>query len=207
MAAELGAQTGIIAADEVTAAHIARAGGEAIDPRQWQADDDASYRETHRFDAATLSPQVALPHSPANAGPVGDHEGERIDVAYIGACTGAKLVDLKMAAKVHKGRKVADGVRLMVAPASRRETATAAADGTLATLLDAGAIMLPSGCGACAGYGTGVLAENEVCIATTSRNFKGRMGAASAQIYLASPYTVAATAVAGKICDPREFLN
>jgi 3-isopropylmalate/(R)-2-methylmalate dehydratase large subunit len=207
MAAELGAQAGIIAADEVTAEHIARAGGAAVDPRQWQADDDARYRETHRFDAAALSPQVAAPHSPANAGPVEAHSGERVDVAYIGACTGAKLVDLKMAAEVLKGRKVADGVRLMVAPASRRETATAAADGTLAALLDAGAIMLPSGCGACAGYGTGVLAEGEVCIATTARNFKGRMGAKSAQIYLASPYTAAAAAVAGEIRDPREFMN
>jgi 3-isopropylmalate/(R)-2-methylmalate dehydratase large subunit len=207
MAAELGAQAGIVAADEVTAEHIARAGGEAIDPRQWQGDDDAAYRATHQFDAATLAPQVALPHSPANAGPVGEHEGARIDIAYIGACTGAKLVDLKMAAEVLKGRRVADGVRLMVAPASRRETATAAADGTLAALLDAGAIMMPSGCGACAGYGSGVLAENEICISTTARNFKGRMGAQSAQVYLASPYTVAAAAVAGVIRDPREFLH
>jgi len=207
MAAELGAQTGIIAADDMTAAHIARLGGEAIDPREWQGDDDARYRETHRFDAAALAPQVAPPPSPANAEPVEAHKGERIDMAYIGACTGAKLVDLKMAAKVLKGRRVADGARLMVAPASRRETATAAADGTLATLLDAGAIMLPSGCGACAGYGTGVLAEDEVCISTTARNFKGRMGARSAQIFLASPYTVAAAAVAGEIRDPREFMH
>jgi len=207
MAAELGAQTGMIAADDVTAAHIAAAGGEAVVPEQWQGDEDAHYRATHRFDAASLSPQLALPHSPANAGPVADHRGERIDVAYVGACTGAKLVDLQMAAAVLKGRRVADGVRLMVAPASRRETATAAADGTLATLIDAGAIMLPSGCGACAGYGAGVLAEEEVCISTTARNFRGRMGAKSANIYLASPYTVAAAAVAGEIRDPREFLD
>jgi 3-isopropylmalate/(R)-2-methylmalate dehydratase large subunit len=207
MAAELGAQTGMIAADAATAAHIAAAGGGTVDASAWQGDAGAGYRATHRFDAGTLAPQVALPHSPANAGPVADHEGERIDVAYVGACTGAKLVDLKMAAEVLKGRRVADGVRLLVAPASRRETATAAADGTLATLLDAGAIMLPSGCGACAGYGTGVLAENEVCISTTARNFKGRMGARTAQVYLASPYTVAAAAVTGEIRDPREFLN
>jgi 3-isopropylmalate/(R)-2-methylmalate dehydratase large subunit len=154
-----------------------------------------------------LSPQVAPPPSPANAEPVEAHKGERIDMAYIGACTGAKLFDLKMAAEVLKGHRVAEGVRLMVAPASRRETATAAADGTLAALLNAGAIMLPSGCGACAGYGTGVLAEDEVCISTTARNFKGCMGARSAQVFLASPYTVAAAAVAGKIRDPREFLN
>ncbi len=207
MAAELGAQTGIVAADALTAAHIAAAGGGPIDPREWQGDDDASFRATHCFDAGALPPQVALPHSPANAGPVEAHKGVRIDVAYVGACTGAKLVDLRMAAAVLKGRKVANGVRLLVAPASRRETATAAADGTLAALLEAGAFMLPSGCGACAGYGTGVLAENEVCISTTARNFRGRMGAKSAQVFLASPYTVAAAAVAGEIRDPREFLN
>ncbi len=207
MAAELGAQTGIVAADALTAAHIAAAGGGPIDPREWQGDDDASFRATHCLDAGALPPQVALPHSPANAGPVEAHKGVRIDVAYVGACTGAKLVDLRMAAAVLKGRKVANGVRLLVAPASRRETATAAADGTLAALLEAGAFMLPSGCGACAGYGTGVLAENEVCISTTARNFRGRMGAKSAQVFLASPYTVAAAAVAGEIRDPREFLN
>jgi 3-isopropylmalate/(R)-2-methylmalate dehydratase large subunit len=206
-AAELGAQTGIVAADDTTAAHVAAAGGGAIDTAAWQGDDDANYRATHRFDAGALVPQVALPHSPAKAGPVTAHRGERIDVAYVGACTGAKLVDLQMAAAVLKGRKVAAGVRLMVAPASRRETATAAADGTLAALLEAGAIMLPSGCGACAGYGAGVLAENEVCISTTARNFRGRMGAKSAQVFLASPYTVAAAALAGEICDPREFLH
>jgi 3-isopropylmalate/(R)-2-methylmalate dehydratase large subunit len=133
--------------------------------------------------------------------------GERIDLAYIGSCTGAKLADLRMAAQVLKGREVAPGVRLLVAPASRRETATAASEGTLATLIDAGAVMMPSGCGACAGYGFGVLAENEICISSTARNSRGRMGARSAQVYLASPYTVAASAVAGRISDPREFVS
>ena len=130
----------------------------------------------------------------------------RIDQAYIGACTGAKLSDLRMAAQVLKGRKVANGVRLLIAPASTRTTREAAADGTLATLVDSGAILLPTGCGACAGYGTGVLASGEVCIASTARNFKGRMGSPGALVYLASPYTVAASAVRGTIGDPREFL-
>jgi 3-isopropylmalate/(R)-2-methylmalate dehydratase large subunit len=206
MAVELGAQTGLIAPDATTAAYVAAAGGGAIEPAAWQGDEDAVYRDTHRFDAGTLSPQVALPHSPANAGPVDALAGERIDLAYIGSCTGAKLSDLRMAAQVLGGRKVADGVRLLVAPASRRETATAAAEGTLAALIEAGAIMMPSGCGACAGYGFGVLAEREVCISTTARNSQGRMGARSARVYLASPYTVAATAIRGSISDPREFL-
>jgi len=207
MAVELGAQTGLIAADDTTAESIAIAGGGAIDPAEWQGDDDAAYRDTLAFQADALAPQVARPHSPAHARPVGDLDGERIDIAYVGSCTGAKLADLRMAAHVLKGRKVADGVRLLVAPASRRETATAAAEGTLATLIEAGAVMMPSGCGACAGYGFGVLAENEICISTTARNSMGRMGARSAQIYLASPYTVAAAAVTGRISDPRDLLS
>jgi 3-isopropylmalate/(R)-2-methylmalate dehydratase large subunit len=129
-----------------------------------------------------------------------------VQQAYIGACTGAKLSDLHMAAAVLRGRKVARGVRLLVAPASARVTQQAAADGTLAAVTEAGAILLPSGCGACAGYGAGVLAEGEVCISSTARNFKGRMGHPGAEVYLASPYTVAAAAVAGRIVDPRDML-
>jgi 3-isopropylmalate/(R)-2-methylmalate dehydratase large subunit len=207
MATELGAQTGLIAPDHRTAGTIANAGGGPVDPAEWQGDDDAVYRDTLSFQADALAPQVARPHSPANARPVGDMAGERIDLCYIGSCTGAKLADLRMAAQLLKGREVAKGVRLLVAPASRRETATAAAEGTLATLIEAGAVMMPSGCGACAGYGFGVLAEDEICISTTARNSRGRMGARSAQVYLASPYTVAASAVAGRVSDPREMLS
>ena len=207
MAAELGAMTGLIAPDTVTAEYIAAAGGEAADIDQWQADPDADYRAVHEFDAASLAPQVAAPHSPANAGDVASvADGKAIDQCYIGACTGAKLEDLHMAARVLKGRQIAANTRLMIAPASTRITAAAAADGTLATLTEAGAILLPSGCGACAGYGAGVLAEGERCMASTARNFQGRMGARSATVFLGSPYTVAATAIAGQIADPRPFL-
>jgi 3-isopropylmalate/(R)-2-methylmalate dehydratase large subunit len=172
----------------------------------WQGDDGAEYEATHELDASALAPQIAAPHSPENSAPVGEHAGTAIDQAYIGACTGAKLSDLHMAAEILRGRKVADGKRLLVAPASTRITSTAAADGTLAALTEAGAIMMPSGCGACAGYGAGVLAEDEVCISATSRNFQGRMGAGSSKVYLGSPYSVAAAAVAGRIVDPREML-
>ena len=206
MSAELGAMTGLIAPDATTAAHVAAAGGDPGDWRRWQGDADAEYLETHEVDAARLAPQVAAPHSPANAGPVGAAAGQRIDQAYIGACTGAKLGDLRMAAAVLKGRRVAPGTRLLLAPASTRITAAAAADGTLAALTEAGAILLPSGCGACAGYGAGILADGEVCIASTARNFRGRMGAAGSEVWLASPYTVAASAVAGRIADPRAML-
>ncbi|HEY1720671.1 MAG TPA: 3-isopropylmalate dehydratase large subunit [Magnetospirillaceae bacterium] len=207
MGAELGAQAALIAPDATTAAYLQAAGADPGDIAQWCGDPDAVPVETHRFDASALQPQVAAPHSPANAAPVDSYGPTKIDQAYIGACTGAKLNDLRMAAEVLKGQKVAKNLRLLIAPASTRTTAEAAADGTLATLTAAGAIIMPSGCGACAGYGAGVLAENEVCLASTARNFKGRMGASSAQVYLASPYTVAASAVVGRIADPRPFLQ
>ncbi|MFN4274991.1 MAG: 3-isopropylmalate dehydratase large subunit [Ferrovibrio sp.] len=209
MAAELGAQAGMIAPDAVTKDYLMGVGVPAsdIDLATWQTDKDALATERHDFDAAGLSPMVAAPHSPANSAAVTEHGNVPVDQAYIGACTGAKINDLRMAASVLKGRKVAGGTRLLIAPASARTTAEAAADGTLATLTEAGAILLSSGCGACAGYGAGVLAENETCIASTARNFKGRMGAGSSKVYLGSPYTVAASAVAGRIADPREFLS
>jgi 3-isopropylmalate/(R)-2-methylmalate dehydratase large subunit len=207
MAAELGAKTGLIAPDALTVAALAEAGVEQPDALGWRGDADAAYERVLDLEAAELPPQVAAPHSPENAAPVATHAGVAIDQAYIGACTGAKLTDLRMAAEVLRGRKVAPGVRLLVAPASTRVTREAAADGTLATMTEAGAILLPTGCGACAGFGAGVLGEDETCIASTARNFKGRMGAASARVYLGSPYTVAASAVAGRISDPRELLG
>jgi 3-isopropylmalate/(R)-2-methylmalate dehydratase large subunit len=209
MAAELGAQAGLIAPDAITRDYLLATGVPAseIDITTWQTDTDAKVAERHDFDAATLSPMVAAPHSPANSAAVTEYKGVTVDQAYIGACTGAKINDLRMAASVLKGRKVASGTRLLIAPASARTTAEAAADGTLAILTEAGAILLSSGCGACAGYGAGVLAENETCIASTARNFRGRMGAGSSKVYLGSPYTVAAAAVAGHIVDPREMLS
>ncbi len=208
MAAELGAETGVVEADAATVAALRAAGREpAADALAWRSDPDASYLAVHDFDASVLPPQVAAPHSPANSGPVGDYAGTAVDQAYIGACVGAKLTDLHMVAEVLRGQRVAKGTRLLVAPASQQVLIDAAADGTLEVITAAGAYMLPTGCGACAALGAGVLTENEVCISSTNRNFKGRMGANSAKVYLGSPYTVAATAVAGVITDPREFLQ
>jgi 3-isopropylmalate/(R)-2-methylmalate dehydratase large subunit len=208
MAAELGAQAGLIAPDGITRDYLLKVGvpESEIELDNWQTDSGAAIAERHDFDANRLQPMVAAPHSPANSAPIGEHDHVAIDQAYIGACTGAKINDLRMAAAVLKGRKVAAGTRLLIAPASAQTTAEAAVDGTLAVLTEAGAILLSSGCGACAGYGAGVLAENETCIASTARNFKGRMGAGSSKVFLGSPYTVAAAAVAGRIADPREFL-
>lgn len=208
MAAELGAETGIVEPDATTVAALEAAGKPfSGDLARWHSDADATYLHRYVYDAATLAPHVAAPHSPANSRPVDEHRGVHVDQAYIGACTGAKLTDLRMAAEVLRGRKVAAGTRLLIAPASVAMTAQAAAEGTLATLTEAGAILLPTGCGACAGMGAGMLASGETCISTTARNFKGRMGSAQAQVYLGSPYSVAAAAVKGQICDPRELLG
>jgi len=199
MTAELGGQTGLIASDKVTEDFL------KTKIETWESDADAPVLAHHRFNASELAPQVAAPHSPANSKPVDAFSDVKPTLAYIGACTGAKLEDLRMASQVLKGRKAA--MRLLVAPASVRDQKLAEEEGTLQILLEAGAELLPNACGICAGYGEHVLPENMVAISSTARNFKGRMGAASSQVYLASPYTVAATAVAGRVCDPREMLQ
>jgi len=197
MSAELGGQTGLIASDEVTRQYLQR------DIEIWDSDPTARLLAHHRFNGSELAPQVAAPHSPANTRPVSEFR-EKLDLAYIGACTGAKLEDLRMAAQVLKGRKAK--TRLLVAPASLRDQQTAEREGTLGILLDAGAELLANSCGMCAGFGPHLLAADTVTISTTARNFKGRMGDPAAQVYLASPYTVAASAVTGRITDPRQLL-
>jgi 3-isopropylmalate/(R)-2-methylmalate dehydratase large subunit len=197
MAAELGGQAGLIASDSVTQAFL------NTELETWDSDPDARFLDHHRFKAAELEPQVAAPHSPANSKPAREFGNVAINFAYIGACTGAKLEDLRMAAKVFRGKK--SRVKLVVAPASLRDQQTAEREGTLQILLDAGAELLGNSCGMCAGYGA-LLGPEVVAISTTARNFKGRMGSPEAQVYLASPYTVAASAIAGRIQDPREAL-
>ncbi|RYF35899.1 MAG: 3-isopropylmalate dehydratase large subunit [Comamonadaceae bacterium] len=204
MSAELGAQTGLVAADDTTLDWLARTGVPRAQLQTLHGDDGAAARE-HRFDAGTLSPQVAAPHSPANTRDVGEFTGTAVDVAYIGACTGAKLEDLAAAAEVLRGRRVAPGVRLLVAPASRHDQAQAEAQGVMTVLREAGAELLPNACGACAGYGA-AFDDNTTVISSTARNFRGRMGPASVQVYLASPATVAASALRGSVSDPREVL-
>lgn len=210
MAAELGCEAGVVAPDRTTFAYLRAVGRPVEDEAAALAlasDRDAAYAAVHRFNAATLQPQIAAPHDPSRTQDVTEHAGIKVDQCYIGACVGAKIEDLRMAAAVLKGRKVSPDTRLLIAPASQKTTTTATQDGTLQTLMEAGAVLLPSGCGACAGYGAGVLADGEVCISSTNRNFKGRMGSKEAQVYLGSPYSVAAAAVAGRIADPRQFLG
>ncbi len=156
MSAELGAQVGLIAPDLTTQQWLAAHGAPTVDATGLYTDAAAiagPHCETHRFDASLLAPYVAAPHSPANAGSVSQYAGTPVNVAYIGACTGAKLEDLRAAAQVLRGRRVAAGVRLMVAPASIKDQDAARAEGVLQALVDAGAQLFATACGACAGYG------------------------------------------------------
>lgn len=204
MSAEMGSQVGLIAPDQVTRDWLATTGAKDVQIEGWHTDEGAA-AIVHEFDASALVPQVAAPHSPANTKAVGEFSNTPIQVAYIGACTGAKLDDLRAAAQVLKGQHLPAGVRLMVAPASLLDQAQAETEGVMRSLREAGAEILPTSCGACSGYG-GSIPDGANVIASTARNFKGRMGSATAQVYLASPYTVAASALRGSISDPREVL-
>ncbi len=206
MAAELGAKTGICAPDAKTAAQLKEWGAGDVDVATWRNDPGAAFARVVTIDGSLLDPYVAAPSSPENAAPVADHAGTRLDQAYLGACTGAKLDDLRMAAAVLKGRHVPKGFKFMVAPSSNRIRERAAAEGTLGIIEAAGGVVLPSGCGGCIGQGPARLDENAVGISSTNRNFVGRAGPRSSKLFLGSPYTVAASAIKGAIADPREFL-
>lgn len=199
MTTELGGKAGVIEPDALILDHLRSLGQTDFEPLY--ADADAHYDRTLRFDAAELEPLVACPPNPANVYPARELAQDKIklDQAYIGACTGAKYTDLVAAASIVKGKQVASGLRFMVAPASKRAFNRALADGTISTLAEAGATILPIGCGACAGLGNGILAGGERAISSTNRNYPGRMGARDSEVYLASPYTVAASALAGYV--------
>jgi 3-isopropylmalate/(R)-2-methylmalate dehydratase large subunit len=169
-------------------------------------DADAIYKERRRLVLDEIEPLVALPDSMVhNSVPVHQVAGERIDQAFIGSCANGTLDDFAVAAKLLAGRRVAPGVRLIVTPGSQAIYRDALAAGYVATLAEAGAVVTSSTCGACVGMHMGVLGPNEVCITASTRNFKGRMGDPSARIYMASPATVAASAVAGRIADAAEY--
>jgi homoaconitase/3-isopropylmalate dehydratase large subunit len=213
MAVEMGAKFGMFAPDEVTADYLANlehsAGVQGWQRRYeehlMEADPDASYLAVHKVPLSEIGPQVALPHEVDHVVPVGQAVGTVIQQAFIGSCTNGRLEDLEAAAAVLKGRTVHPEVRLIVAPASRWIFQEALRRGIIQILADAGASVLPAGCGPCFGGHGGLLAAGERCIGTHNRNFIGRMGSARAEIFLASPETVAASAVAGHIADPREL--
>ncbi|MBO6948639.1 MAG: 3-isopropylmalate dehydratase large subunit [Rhodospirillales bacterium] len=206
MAAELGAKAGYCVPDEKTDAILTKWGATDVDIATWQSDEDANFVKTVTIDGDALVPQVAAPSSPENAAPIDAHAGTKLDQAYLGACTGAKLDDLRMAAKVLKGRKIQSGFKFMISPSSLSMQEEARADGTLQIIEDAGGVILPMGCSGCIGIGPSRLEENAVGISSTNRNFVGRAGPKSSKLFLASPYTVAASAIKGAIADPREFL-
>lgn len=201
MGIEMGAKFAVVPADAVTRAHFE---GLGIDPGAMPVPDaNASYRARHRFDLSLLQPLVSAPSKVDNVHPAARFAGTRIHQAFLGTCTNGRLEDLASAAAVLKGRRIAPGVRMVVTPASRQVYSQAMQAGVLQTLLDAGATITTPGCGACAGMHQGVLAAQEVCISSSSRNFLGRMGHRDAQVYLGSPATVAASALTGAITDPR----
>ena len=198
-ALEMGAKFGLFAADAVTAAYL---GDDTLEDG-WRPDPGAKYQAVHQVDLSALDPQVALPHDVGNVTSVGRTGDLRIDQAFIGSCTNGRIEDLRAAAAVVAGRQVAPGVRLLVAPASRQILLQAIDEGVIGTLVDAGASVLPPGCGPCFGGHGGLLGPGERCIGTHNRNFIGRMGSSDAEIYIASPETVAASAITGVITDPR----
>ena len=202
MGVEMGAKNAVFPVDSVTEAYLSRAGAPGGWDRLW-ADPDASYTASLRYDLSTVVPVVAKPHSVDNVVAASDLEGLTINQFLIGTCTNGRLSDLHIAADILRGKRVHKESRLLFLPASRDIMLEATKDGTLATLVEAGAIVLPPGCGPCLGAHQGVLAPKERCLSTANRNFKGRMGCADAEIYLASPATVAASAIRGKIVDPR----
>lgn len=204
MAVEAGAKNGIIKPDEKTREYLAAQG--VTRGHYYESDPDANYLSEVKIDVNSLIPQVACPHEVDNVTDVTNVVGKKIHQAYIGSCTNGRYDDLKRAAELLKGKKIAKGIRLLVSPASRDVWERCAADGILTTLSEAGATVLASSCGACLGIHSGAIGEGEVCISSTNRNFIGRMGSKKSEVFLGSPLTVAASAITGVITDPREFL-
>jgi 3-isopropylmalate/(R)-2-methylmalate dehydratase large subunit len=174
------------------------------EPRPVEADPDARYVGVHEYDVTDLSPQVARPHMVDNVCSVEEAEGEHIDQVFIGTCTNGRLEDLEIAASILKGREIAPGLKLIITPASQKIYLESIKKGFIETFVEAGAAVNNPGCGPCVGTHQGVLADGENAFSTANRNFKGRMGNPNANIYLGSPATAAATALAGVIADPRE---
>ncbi|MGH7778561.1 MAG: aconitase/3-isopropylmalate dehydratase large subunit family protein [Candidatus Binataceae bacterium] len=207
MGAELSAEFVTFPADAKAIEHLRTVTDEPFEPVR--SDSDAHYAATYEVDLSGLRPYIAKPDFiPHNTMPVGDLDRKiAIDQAFLGSCANGKLEDFRVAAQIVRGRKVAPGVRFIVTPASQKVLLEAVRRGYVETLLEAGAVVTNSTCGACYGGHMGVLGAGEVCITSSTRNFKGRMGSPSARIYMASSATVAASAIAGHICDPTPLLG
>jgi 3-isopropylmalate/(R)-2-methylmalate dehydratase large subunit len=203
MAVEAGAKAGIIEPDEKTVEWVKSRTKEEF--QVVRNDPDATFEEVIKMDISKLEPQVAKPPSPGNAVPVSEVEGIKIDQAFIGSCTNGRMEDMRAAAKILKGRVIPKEVRCIVIPASKEVYVQAMHEGLFDIFLEAGCVICNPHCGPCIGGSSGVLGPGEVCISSSNRNFIGRMGSKESKVYLASPYTVAASAVKGEITDPRKI--
>jgi 3-isopropylmalate/(R)-2-methylmalate dehydratase large subunit len=206
MAIEVGAKAGLMNFDKKLEAFYKKIGVAPKGLMPVRADHDASYKDVKEFDVSGISPQVAKPHAVDNVSPVEEVEGTPIQECFIGTCTNGRLEDLASAAGILKGKKISPTTKLIVAPASKAIYIEAVKQGYIQALIEAGAMVLPAGCGPCVGTHAGVPSDGMNALSTANRNFKGRMGNPSAFIYLASPLTVAASALNGKITDPRKYL-
>ena len=202
MAVEAGAKCGVFAPDEKTCEYCNIPYDEKM--RSLKADEDAVYDQVIEIDLSTLKPTVAYPHLPENTKTIDEAVADdiKIDQAVIGSCTNGRIDDLRIAASILKGKKVADGMRLIVIPGTQQIYLDAMEEGLIRTFIEAGGVVSTPTCGPCLGGYMGILAENERCVSTTNRNFVGRMGHITSEIYLASPAVAAASAIAGKIADP-----
>jgi 3-isopropylmalate/(R)-2-methylmalate dehydratase large subunit len=207
MAVEAGAKVGLVGSDGLTRAYLKEMGRENR-YREIKADKDAKYERIFEIDASKLEPMIACPETPDNVKPISEirTKDTGIDQVFIGTCTNGRIEDLRLVAEILKGRRCAPGTRLIVAPASRQVYLQAVREGIIEILTEAGAVILNPGCGPCVGIQGGILADNEKCLSTGNRNFKGRMGNPNSEIYLSSPATATWTAIKGKISDPREIM-
>ena len=203
MAIEAGAKTGIVASDDITLDFL-KENGRANKFRTIAPDDDAVYEKVIEIDASKLSPMIAFPHTVDNVKPVEEAKGIKVQQVFIGSCTNCRLEDIRIAARILKGRTKHPDVRLLVTPASKKVYLQASKEGLLDILVEAGAAISSPGCAVCCGIHEGILADNEACIATSNRNFLGRMGNPKSFVYLSSPATAAISAITGEITDPRE---
>jgi 3-isopropylmalate dehydratase large subunit len=206
MGVEMGAKNAVFPVDRLAEEYLDAIGVKPGSYENIWADPDAAYIQELTYDLSQLKPVVAKPHQVDNVVEVAEVEGIEINQCLLGTCTNGRLSDLEIAAKILKGKKVAANIRLLVLPASRQIFNEALKLDYIQTLSEAGAIFLPTGCGPCLGAHQGILAPGERCLSTSNRNFKGRMGCKEAEIYLASPATVAASALYGKITDPRKLV-
>ena len=205
MAVEMGAKVGIIEPDQKTLDYVKARTDKPLNPVK--SDPDATYEKVVAVDVSDLEPQVAVPHQVDNIKPVSEVEGTEVNQAFIGSCTNGRLEDLQSAAQVLKGKKIARGVRLIVIPASREIYLNAINEGLIKIFMEAGATIGNPNCGPCLGGHMGIMADGEACISTSNRNFIGRMGSTKSFVYLASPATVAASALKGTITDPRTVME